>query len=64
MRHPTGCFVPWICPVTGRPFEQSWTNHDKPECFNECEQCAPERAKSIAERLHELNASRAKETER
>ncbi len=59
MRHPASEVGPRrICPTTGTQFDNAWSNHSKPGCYNECDQCFPDESKSISQKLKELSNSR------
>ena len=58
MEHPTAPGSKWLCPVTDKPYKQTWSNHDKPGIYNECVNCAPENAMSVGKRLAELAKNR------
>lgn len=49
-----------LCPETGRPFRECWTNNRKEPwtAFNECQECSPGH-ETIADMLHRLNRERA-----
>lgn len=59
MRHPIDAPLDkWICPITGEPFKQSWSDKEVFDCCNSCKPDAP----SIGQRLYDLNAERAQST--
>lgn len=55
MRHPVNAAGnKRICPCTRTQFEQAWTDHDLPGCYNKCEQCYPGEYISVSQRLAAL----------
>jgi len=46
------------CPITSELFDEAWTDHSLPGCYNRCKSCSPEQYKPLAERLQELKRKR------
>ncbi len=55
MRHPINeVGKKRLCPVTGTEFNEAWTDHTLPSCYNKCDQCYPKEYKPVSQRLADL----------